>query len=108
MTTAVLFGACSTTTEIGGGSPVTGTGVQDTAGGGPGLPMSAEACALSHDTLEVAAETYLAIHGAFPETMQQMVDANLLMSAPADTWNYSYTAGDRDYIITAVVGGPCD
>jgi len=104
----VLLGACSTTTELGGGAT---TPIGDSAPvttQGSGLPMSAEACALSHDTLEVAADAYMAMNGEYAETLQQMVDASLLMTATNLAWAYTYTPGDRDYVITAVVGGPCD
>lgn len=105
---AVLSVACSTTTEIGSGAPAPSGGSVPATDQGPGVPMSAEACALSHDSLEVAADAYMAINGVYPETLQQMVDANLLMTAVNPAWVYSYTPGSRDYVITAVAGGPCD
>ena len=70
--------------------------------------MTPEACAYSRDTLEVAADAFMAINGSYAETMQQLVEANLLMSAPDDVWTYTYAPGDRDYVIAAVSGGPCD
>lgn len=105
---ATLLGACTTTTEIGGGASATGSAAPSPTDGGSGLPMSAEACALSRDSLEVAADAYMAVHGEYPETTQQMLEANLLMSAPDSAWTYTYAPGDRDYVITAVAGGPCD
>lgn len=98
--------ACSTTTEIGGGA--TDTAVTTPTGDSSVIPGAAEACALSRDVLEVAAEAYFSINDQFAESAQQMVDTGLLMSAPDASWTYSYRPGDRDYTITATPGGPCD